>query len=277
MRIILVTSNKLEHVYVANKLAAGITLDGIVVDHGRPLGLLSNIRRLYRKYTLLQMASRLHMALMTRVWRDKSIGRESMIAAYGPENCLRFSRPDLLHHVHGINSREGLQIVSSLQPDVLLVYGTVVVGSKVISRARILALNMHTGISPYYRGAHCAFWPIYNGELQMVGATVHECTKDIDGGKIFGTTRAQLFPDDDVFSVFARSVMAGADLYLRMVRELIAGRLVGVEQDLSLGKEYRALMRDVRAERKVRYAIKEGIIRRYIESVQADQKESHQC
>src|SRR6185437_13684849 len=203
MRIILVTSNKLEHVYVANKLLTGVSLDGIVVDHGRRLGLLSNIRRLYRKYTLLQMASRLHMALMMRVWRDESIGRESMIAAYGPENCLRFSRPDLLHHIHGINSPVGLQTVASLQPDVLLVYGTVVVGSKIISLARMLALNMHTGISPYYRGADCAFWPIYNRELHMVGATVHECTKDIDGGRIFGTTKAQLFPDDDVFSVFA--------------------------------------------------------------------------
>jgi len=104
---------------------------------------------------------------------------------------------------------------------------------------------------------------------------VHECTKDIDGGKIFGTTRVRLFPDDDVFSVFARSVMAGADFYARIVRELIAGRLTGVQQDLSLGKEYRALMRNVRAERKVRRAIKEGIIRRYIESLQADQKEPH--
>jgi len=275
MRVILVTANKLEHVYVANKLTAGVPIDGIVVDHGRRLGLLSSIRRLYRKYTVLQMASRLHMALMTRVWRDESIGRESMIAAYGPENCLQFSRPDRLHHVHGINSPEGLQTVSSLQPDVLLVYGTVVVGSKIISLARILAINMHTGISPYYRGADCAFWPIYNRELQMVGATVHECTKNIDGGKIFGTTTARLLPDDDVFSVFARSVIAGADLYLRIVRELIAGRLTGVQQDLSLGKEYRALMRNVRAERQVRRAIKEGIIRRYIESVQADQEESH--
>jgi len=38
MRIILVTSNKLEHVYVANKLVTGVPLDGIVVDHGRRFG-----------------------------------------------------------------------------------------------------------------------------------------------------------------------------------------------------------------------------------------------
>ncbi|MGH9728528.1 MAG: formyl transferase [Candidatus Acidiferrales bacterium] len=274
MRIILATSDNLEHVYVANRLAAEVPLDGIVVDHGRRISLLANVRRLYRKYTLLQIASRLQMAVMTRVWRDETIGRRSMVAAYGPANCLQFSRPDLLHHIHGINSPEGLQTISSLQPDVLLIYGTVLVGSKIISQARVLALNMHTGISPYYRGADCAFWPIYNQEPHMVGATVHECTRDIDGGKIFGTAKAQLAVDDDVFSVFARSVMAGANLYAEIVRELIAGKLRGADQDLSQGKEYRARMRDVRAERKVRRSINEGIIRRYLESGQGDRKKS---
>ena len=274
MRIVLATADNLEHVYVANRLAAEVPLDAIVVDHGRPISLVANVRRLYRKYTLAQIASRLQMALMKRVWRDETIGRQSMIAAYGPQNCLQFSQPRLLHHIQGINSRDGLQTISSLQPDVLLIYGTVLVGSKIISRAHSIALNMHTGISPYYRGADCAFWPIYNQELHMVGATVHECTKDIDGGKIFGTVRAQLLADDDVFSVFARSVMAGANLYVKIVRELIAGRLRGANQDLSMGTEYRASMRDVRAERKVRRSIQKGIIRRYLlESVRGDQQE----
>lgn len=67
--------------------------------------------------------------------------------------------------------------------------------------------------------------------------------------------------------------MAGADLYLRM--ELIAGRLIGAEQDLSLGEEHPALMRDVRAERQVRRAIKERLICQCIESAEADQKECH--
>jgi hypothetical protein len=207
MRIVLITADGLEHVYVANKLEDALPLDTIVVDHGRPISLPANLRRLYRKYTRAQLASRLHMAMMVRIWRDATIGRESMIAAYGADNCLKFSRPDLLNHIHGINTAEGLQVVSSLQPDVMLIYGTVLISSRILSQARRISLNMHTGISPY-RGADCAFWPLYNEELSMVGATVHECTKDIDGGKIFGTARAQLHPDDDVFFCF-RSIGDG--------------------------------------------------------------------
>lgn len=254
--------------YVANKLAAQVSLDGIIVDHGRQTSIAATALRLWRKYKPAQLASRLHVALMRRLWRDATISRQSVMRVFGPGNCLQFSRPSLLHHIRGINSSEGIQAVSTLKPDVLLIYGTVLVGPRILSLTHNIALNMHTGIAPHYRGADCAFWPIYNQELHMIGATVHECTMVIDGGKIFGTAKAQLFPNDDIFSIFARSVVAGTDLYVRIVQELIAGRLNGVEQDLSLGKEYRALMRDVRAEQAVRKLIQERVICRYIESHQ---------
>lgn len=266
MRIILVTARDLEHMYVANKLAAQVSLDAIIVDHGRRTNFAATAVRLCRKYKPAQLASRLHIALMRRLWRDVSNSRQSVMRVFGPENCLQFAQPSLLHHIRGINSPEGIQAVSALKPDLLLIYGTVLVGPRILSLTRNIALNMHTGIAPHYRGADCAFWPVYNQELHRIGATVHECTMVIDGGKIFGTTKAQLFPTDDIFSIFARSVVAGADLYARIVQELVAGKLNGVEQDLSLGKEYRAAMRDVRAERAVRNLIRGGIIRRYVES-----------
>ena len=264
MRIILVTAENLEHIYVANKLTGAIPLNKIIVDHGRRIGLLANARRLWRKYSVRQLCSRLHFAIMTRLWRDEAVARNSMIAAYGAENCLQFSQPELLQHIHGINTAEGVQAIASLNPDVLLIYGTVLVSSRVLSLAKVVALNMHTGISPYYRGADCAFWPLYNGELEMVGATVHECTRDVDGGRIFGTARAQLQPGDDVFSVFARSVMAGADLYVAKVTDLIAGKLEGITQNLSLGREYRAYERNVAAERALRRRILGGLIRNFL-------------
>jgi methionyl-tRNA formyltransferase len=264
MRIILVTANNLEHIYVANKLAEAIPLNKIIVDHGRHIGLLANGRRLWRKYSVEQLCSRVHFAIMTRLWRDEAFGRKSMIAAYGAENCLQFSHSELLRHIHGVNTADGAEAIASLNPDVLLIYGTVLVSSRVLSLAKVIALNMHTGISPYYRGADCAFWPLYNGELEMIGATVHECTRDIDGGRIFGTARAQLRSGDDVFSVFARSVMAGADLYVAKVKELMAGKLDGVTQDLSAGREYRACERNVAAERAVRKRIREGLIRDFL-------------
>jgi methionyl-tRNA formyltransferase len=265
-RIIVITGDGLEHHYVTNKLAAKIPLAGIIVDHGKPVGRVEKIRKYFRRYTIPQLVSRVHLAFLRKIWHGREQHRQALVSVFGRENCESFQRPDLLHHVHGINTADGIRTVASFQPDVILVYGTGIVGGKVLSQARTLALNMHTGISPNYRGCDCAFWPLYNGEPNMVGATVHECVKEVDGGRIFGIAHAELHADDNLFAVFGRAVTAGADLYVRKVEELLQHGLQGAPQDFSIGMEYKAIMRDARAEKKVRNSIRAGMIRRYVES-----------
>jgi hypothetical protein len=265
-RVIVITGDGLEHHYVTNKLAAKFPLVGIVVDHGKPVSAMEKARRYFRRYTVLQLLSRVWLALLRKAWGDSAHRQQAMLSIFGRENCLGFLQPELLRHVYGINTPEGVRTVASLEPDVILVYGTGIVGGKVLSLARTLALNMHTGISPYYRGCDCAFWPLYNQELHMLGATVHECVKEVDGGRIFGTTGIQLDAGDDHFAVFARAVAAGAELYVRKVRELLEHGLEGTPQDFSIGMEYKAILRNARAERKVRNSVRAGMIRRYVES-----------
>jgi len=266
MRIIVITGDGLEHRYVANMLAAKVPLAGIVVDHGKPARAIEKVRKYFRRYTTVQLMFRAGLAVLRRVWRDRANRREAVLSILGRESCLEFLHSELLQHVRGINTPEGVRAVASLEPDVILVYGTGIVGKKVLSLARRLALNMHTGISPYYRGCDCSFWPLYNEELHMLGATVHECIKEVDGGRIFGTTGIQLQAVDNLFAVAARCVEAGADLYVRKVQELMEHGLEGAPQDLSSGMEYKAIMRGARAEWKVRSSIRAGMILRYVQS-----------
>jgi hypothetical protein len=264
-----ITGDGLEHHYVANKLAASVPLAGIVVDHGKPVGKIEKVRKYFRRYTTAQLMSRVVLALLRRVWGDRTNRWNAVLSVLSPENCLEFLHPELLHHVRGINTPDGVRAVAALEPDVILVFGTGIVGGKVLSLARSVALNMHTGISPYYRGCDCSFWPLYNEELHMLGATVHECVKEVDGGRIFDTTRTQLHAEDDAFAVFARCVAAGAELYANQAQELLEHGLEGTPQDLSVGMEYKATMRGVRADWKVRSRIRAGMIRRYVESNRA--------
>ncbi len=46
------------------------------------------------------------------------------------------------------------------------------------------AINIHMGLSPYYRGTDCNFWALYDGNLDKVGATIHFLSSKLDGGKI---------------------------------------------------------------------------------------------
>ena len=80
-----------------------------------------------------------------------------------------------------------------------------------------LALNLHTGLSPDYRGADTEFWALYDGRPDMVGATVHVCVKEVDAGPIFAKAPAAMHAGDDPFRAFARAVQTGAALYAEAV------------------------------------------------------------
>ena len=140
----------------------------------------------------------------------------------------------------GINSSETIALLKQIKPDAILIYGTSVVKDTVLSLARDICLNMHQGICPYYRGTGCDFWPIVNGDFEMIGATVHQCTSQIDGGSIFEIAHVTCEPGDDLYAVAGRTLVAGTQAYVRVVERYLAGKLQGMAQDLSFGREYRS-------------------------------------
>jgi methionyl-tRNA formyltransferase len=264
MRLVLLTGEDYEHCYVANRLADAFALVRIVVGQGAPRTRLDRLRYLRRRYGTAQLLSRGVLRGLAFVCRDRAARRQALFRVLGRADCERHRHEDLITRVLGLNTPTTRALIRDLNPDVLLVYGTAVIRDEILSLAARLALNMHTGMSPYYRGVDCAFWPLYRGELERLGATVHECTRDLDGGVIYKVGQLQLEPDDDRFSVFARAVKLGTDLYVQAVQELLDGRLQGRPQQLEWGREYRAAMKGWRHELVVRRRIRRGLIRDYV-------------
>jgi hypothetical protein len=125
--------------------------------------------------------------------------------------------------------------------------------------ARQGAMNLHTGMSPEYRGADCTFWPVHNGDLHLVGATIHECTARIDGGDIYECAPAHIRDGDGRFAVFGRCVRVGAVLYVDAIRSALNGSLTGSDQDPAVGHEYRAADMRLRHDLYVRWLHWRGI------------------
>lgn len=46
------------------------------------------------------------------------------------------------------------------------------------------AINIHMGVSPYYRGSSCNFWAMFDGNPDLVGATIHRLSRGLDNGDI---------------------------------------------------------------------------------------------
>lgn len=258
-KLVLLTCDDLPQRYIVNRLVERFAFEAVIVDV-RPRASL--IRRA-RRYKVPVLFSKFLRLFYLGLIHDDRQARLAMERVLGKNHVEEFARKDLVREVRGVNSRACAEVLGRIAPDAILVFGTSIVRDRILELAADVAFNMHTGISPIYRGSDCTFWPIYNRELHMVGATVHECTSAIDGGRIFKTCRAELEPEDQMHDVFARAIKAGAELYIEAVGDYLEDRLQGEPQDLSKGVEYRAAMRTLGAELRVRRLIRRGLIREH--------------
>ena len=73
----------------------------------------------------------------------------------------------------------------ALNSDIFIVFGaSYIKGWLVDFLVNKKAINIHMGISPYYRGSSCNFWAAYQGDYHLIGATIHMLSKGLDSGEI---------------------------------------------------------------------------------------------
>ena len=77
------------------------------------------------------------------------------------------------------------RLIDALQSDVYVVFGASYIKSPLVDvLIENRAINIHLGVSPYFRGSSCNFWAIQDGYPELVGATIHLLSRGLDSGKI---------------------------------------------------------------------------------------------
>ena len=70
------------------------------------------------------------------------------------------------------------------------------------------ALNIHMGISPFYRGSSCNFWALYDDNPSYVGSTIHMLSKGLDSGDMLFHCLPKFVYGDSPFDFTMRSVLS---------------------------------------------------------------------
>ena len=85
-----------------------------------------------------------------------------------------------------LNSLEKKDLNFALKSDLFIVFGSSFIKNEWLINFLIKkkAINIHMGLSPFYKGASCNFWALYDNNLEHVGATIHYLSKGLDSGKI---------------------------------------------------------------------------------------------
>lgn len=87
------------------------------------------------------------------------------------------------------NSPETLQLLNSIQPDLILARCKHILRKQIFQTASKGTFVMHPGICPEYRNAHGCFWALVRRDVQNVGMTLLRVDTGIDTGPVYGYYR----------------------------------------------------------------------------------------
>lgn len=154
--------------------------------------------------------------------------------------------PTLHIERHALNGFVAANFVRSVRPDACIVFGSDIIKEPLLSALPKVSLNIHLGLSPWYRGAATLFWPFYNLEPNWAGATLHFLVPQVDAGPIVMTVCPELVRGDGIHDVGARAVTAALGGAKQCLEHVDAGHKLEGRRQSTAGRLY--LARHFRAE-----------------------------
>lgn len=148
--------------------------------------------------------------------------------------------------VENFHSPDSIEKMSSIGPDLGVVYGTNIIKESVFSLPRLGSINLHQGLAPYYRGGPPVFWELFNGESE-IGLTVHFVAAKVDTGDIILQRKLPLRFEPafglnfETFIENYRSALRepSAELVAEAVERISRNDFNRTPQDATLGTRYR--------------------------------------
>jgi methionyl-tRNA formyltransferase len=163
----------------------------------------------------------------------------------------------------GCNEPGEIEAMRSARPDVVLVFGTGMLKQPFIDAFAGRIINIHLGLSPYYRGAGTNFWPLVNGEPEYCGATIHFLDAGVDSGPIIAHVRPEMRAGDGPHEIGNNTIVAAAHAQVEAAQAHVVRPLRGVEQQ-GEGRVYKRAHFSAAAVHQLYANFANGMIDRYL-------------
>ena len=112
------------------------------------------------------------------------------------------------------STNECMAILEKLDVDIILVYGTSIIKGAILHKYDRKILNVHLGLSPYYRGSGTNYFPFVNNEPEFCGATYMYLDEGIDTGEIIHQIRPYILSTDSFHQLSNRFLIKVFETYV---------------------------------------------------------------
>tara|TARA_Y100000768_G_C23970897_1_gene680470 strand:+ start:1408 stop:2175 length:768 start_codon:yes stop_codon:yes gene_type:complete len=188
MKITVFTSNKDRHNHLINELLK-ITNEIFIIQESRELISFPDTSNFKKKKSIKKYFSLVQKA-------EKKIIKRTFIKSNNKKlNLIGLKFGD----INNINKNYFKKFLKS---DLYIIFGSSFIKGDLLKfLIKKKAINIHMGISPYYKGADCNYWAIKDNNINLVGATIHYLSDQLDGGKIIKYVKPDYNPNPFLFSM----------------------------------------------------------------------------
>ena len=156
----------------------------------RHISLITDLARIAERVYAVQECTTVFPGQVADFYDKTEIMQEYFAHVIRAERTV-FGTPQFLpENVHSLSLKMGdlnkfsrSELRDALKSDVYVVFGASYIKGELCDfLVRGRALNIHMGLSPWYRGSSCNFWALYDKRPDFVGATIHLLSSGLDSG-----------------------------------------------------------------------------------------------
>lgn len=221
LRVILATGDGQRHRYAASMLGAHTQLLGVVSEAKRPVTPAADGPD--------------DAVVLPRHWAERTEAEQRLFGG-----SVAFPEvPRLSVPAGGINTPDADRWIAERHPDVVVLFGTSIVKPPLLDRYAGRMVNVHLGLSPYYRGSGTNFWPLTERRPECVGATIHLAVAEVDAGAILTQVRPEAAPSDRAHDLGTKTIIGAFRVLPGVIAAFMAGDVKPKPQPAGEGRVFR--------------------------------------
>ena len=133
-----------------------------------------------------------------------------------------------------------LDFIDNKKDNLAIVFGCRKIHKKIFNKFNFGMLNIHRGLTQYYRGLDSEYWPIFFNEFDKLGTTIHKIDNNLDTGDIFYQNKLSLNKKNKIFHLKALTTQIAVDGIIKILDNFDLFKKNSKKQ-ISIGKYYSAM------------------------------------
>ena len=125
-----------------------------------------------------------------------------------------------------VNSDKIVKFMARNSLDVVLTFGCSILKGEILKTSKRF-INIHTGLTQFYRGVDSSIWAIKDKSLDRIGVTIHEVNAGIDTGEILVQGKIDFSLSDDLNDVFLKTCTRGFKILVDNLSKITSGEIKG--------------------------------------------------